>query len=64
LNPNKAEDPDYKAHIAARELSDNDLIETLRRYPDLLKKPILFNGKRAAIGYVPDRLETVVKAGS
>lgn len=63
LNPRKTEEPDYKKHIAGREqeLSDKEILETLHRFPELLKKPILFNGERAVAGYVPDRLGSVVK---
>jgi arsenate reductase-like glutaredoxin family protein len=61
LNPKKADDPDYKNHIAGRELSDKEILETLQRFPELLRKPILFNGERAVAGYVPERLESVVK---
>ena len=60
VNPGKVEDPDYKANIAGRELSDNELLGTFHRYPDLVKKPILFDGERAVVGYVPETLETVV----
>jgi arsenate reductase-like glutaredoxin family protein len=55
------EDPDYKLNIAGRQLSDNELLQTLHRYPDLMKKPILFNGKRGVVGYVPERLDSVVR---
>jgi arsenate reductase-like glutaredoxin family protein len=61
LNPLKVEEPDYKANIAGRQLNDHELLQTLHRYPDLMKKPILFNGKRGVVGYVPERLESVVK---
>ena len=64
LNPKKVETPEYKAHIAGRELSDREILETLHRYPELLKKPILFNGEKAVAGYVPDRLESVAKVGA
>jgi arsenate reductase-like glutaredoxin family protein len=64
LNPKKADTPDYKTHIAGRELSDGEILETLHRYPELLKKPILFNGQRAVAGYVPERLESIVKLGA
>ena len=60
VNPGKVEDPDYKANIADRELSDDELLQTLHRYPDLLKKPILFDGKLAVVGYVLEELETAV----
>jgi arsenate reductase-like glutaredoxin family protein len=64
LNPKKVDDPDYKKHIAGRELSDDEILRTLHRYPELLRKPILFNGERAVAGYTPERLETVVKVGA
>ena len=60
LNAKKADHPDYKTHIAGRELTDKEILETLHRYPELLKKPILFNGETAVAGYVPERLESVV----
>ena len=66
LNPRKVEEPDYKTHIAGREqeLSDKEILETLHRFPELLKKPILFNGERAVAGFLPERLESVTKAGA
>ena len=62
LNSGKVKDLDYTANIAGRELSDAELLQILHRYPDLLNKPILFDGERAVTGYVPEELETVVKA--
>ncbi len=62
LNSGKVKDPDYKANIAGRELSDDELLQILHRYPDLLHKPILFDGERAVTGYVPEEMEAVVKA--
>ena len=64
LNPKKVDNPDYKTYITGRELSDKEILETLHRYPELLKKPILFNGERAVAGYLPERLESVVKLGA
>ena len=64
LNPKKTEDPDYKKYIAGRELSDEEILQTLRRFPELFRKPILFNGERAVAGYVPERLESVIKVGA
>ena len=61
LNPNKVEDPDYKAQIAGRDLSDSEVLQVLHRFPDLLKKPIVFSGETAVTGYDPARLEAVVK---
>ncbi len=61
LNPKKTEEPDYKKHIAGRELSDEEILQTLHRFPELFRKPILFNGERAVAGYIPERLESVVK---
>ena len=60
LNSGKTEDPDYKANIGGRDLSDEELLQTFHRYPDLLNKPILFDGERAVVGYVPEELEAVV----
>ena len=64
LNPKKADDPDYKKYVAGRELSDKEILEILHRFPELLRKPILFDGERAVAGYVPERLESVLKAGA
>lgn len=61
LNPKKVNDPDYQKHVAGRELTDDEILQILHRYPDLLKKPILFNGDTAVLGFVPERLENVVK---
>ncbi len=60
LNSGKVEDPAYKANIAGREPSEDELLKIFHRYPDLLRKPILFDGERAVVGYAPEELETVV----
>jgi len=61
LNPKKVDEPDYKTYVAGRELSDEEILQILHRFPELLRKPILFNGERAVAGYIPERLESVVK---
>jgi arsenate reductase-like glutaredoxin family protein len=64
LNPKKVDTPDYKNHVAGRALSDREILETLHRYPELLRKPILYNGEKAVAGFVPERLESVTKVGA
>ena len=63
LNPKKTDEPDYQKHIAGRDLSDEEILRILHRFPELLRKPILFIGEKAVAGYVPERLESVVKLG-
>lgn len=45
-------DPDYELfnHLALRD----DRIERILEYPDMLKTPVVRNGKSATIGYAPD----------
>jgi arsenate reductase-like glutaredoxin family protein len=59
VNPMKVDDPAYKANVANRDLSEKDLLEILHQYPDLLKKPILFDGTRAVVGFAPQQLERI-----
>lgn len=37
-------------------LPPEELLETLRKYPDLINRPILFNEKNLCVGYDPEKL--------
>ena len=38
-------------------LSPEELLHTLRKYPDLINRPILFDGNYLCVGYNPEKLE-------
>lgn len=56
LHPGKRDEPDYVEHIAGKNLSDDELIQVLARFPDLLMKPVLFDGTKVSLGFDPNRL--------
>lgn len=38
-------------------LSPEELLSVLRKYPDLINRPILFDGDNLCVGYNPEKLE-------
>lgn len=63
LSPIKVEqnDPYYIAHIKDQEdqLTDEDFIDLFYRFPDLLKKPILYSESNILFGYNEDQLNAL-----
>ncbi len=46
----RTESAEYQQHIAGRTLSDEQLLDILAKIPNLLRKPLLVEGKRALQG--------------
>lgn len=54
--------PEYQEHIAGKNLSDDQIVDLLARVPNLLRKPVLVDGKRILQGIKdPERLAAFVK---
>jgi arsenate reductase-like glutaredoxin family protein len=46
----RTESPEYQKNIAGKTLSDEQLLDLLAKIPNLLRKPLLVDGKRALQG--------------
>lgn len=60
LHPGKRGEPEYRQHVAGRDLSPEELADVLSRHPDLLLKPILYDGTRALVGFDEERYREAV----
>lgn len=50
----------WKEEFADKELSDDEVILTMIEYPQLMERPVLVNGDKAAIGRPIEKLLEVV----
>ena len=46
----RTDSPEYQKNIAGKTLSDEQLLDLLAKVPNLLRKPLLVDGKRALQG--------------
>jgi arsenate reductase-like glutaredoxin family protein len=46
----RTDSPDYQKHLAGRNFGDEQLLDLLAKVPNLLRKPLLVDGKRALQG--------------
>ena len=59
----RSDSPDYQKHIAGKSLSDDQLLDLLAKVPNLLRKPLLVDGKRVLQGIDdPVRLKAFVES--
>lgn len=59
----RTEFPEYQQNIAGKTLTDDQLLDILAKVPNLLRKPLLTDGKRALQGVDdPARLKAFVDA--
>lgn len=52
----------WKEHYKGRELSDEDLISAMARFPKLIERPIVTKGNRAIIGRPPEKIKEFLKS--
>ena len=58
----RTDSPDYLKHLAGKSLSNEQLLDLLATVPNLLRKPLLVDGKRALQGIDdPARLKSFVE---
>lgn len=57
----RTKEPIYKTlGIAARELSDEELVDLMVEHPDLMQRPIVEKGNRAILARPADRLRDIL----
>ncbi|HWN98203.1 MAG TPA: arsenate reductase (glutaredoxin) [Blastocatellia bacterium] len=47
-------------NLARREVSDDELIELMVAYPDLIQRPIVVRGNKAVLGRPPESVEELL----
>jgi arsenate reductase-like glutaredoxin family protein len=58
----RTDSPEYQKNIAGKTLSDEQLLDLLAKIPNLLRKPLLVDGKRALQGVDdPTRLKSFIE---
>ena len=59
----RTDSPDYQKHLAGKSLSDEQLLDLLAIVPNLLRKPLLIDGRRALQGVDdPAKLKLFIEA--
>lgn len=57
----RTKEAEYKEQQLGNEsLSDNDLLEAMVKTPKLIERPIVVNGKKAAIGRPPENVLSIL----
>jgi arsenate reductase len=57
----RTKEPIYKElKIAEKDLSDDQLIDVMVKYPDLIQRPIIEKGKRAVLARPPERMREIL----
>lgn len=47
---------DYKENFKGKEMSENDWIDAMVKYPKLIERPILVKGDKAVVGRPPENV--------
>jgi len=50
----------WKENFKTKQLSDNELIEAMVKYPKLIERPIVINRNKAVIGRPPERILEII----
>lgn len=51
---------EWKDHYKGKELSNTEVIKAMVRYPKLIERPIVVNGKKAAIGRPMEAVQAIL----
>lgn len=55
----KGED-DYKAHFKGKDLSVDEVVTLLQKYPKVMERPLVVNGDKLALGRPPESVEEIL----
>ena len=50
----------YKDNLKGKNLSDQEILEAMVRFPKLIERPILISSNKAVIGRPPEKILTIV----
>ena len=53
-------EPDFKEKFKGKELSDDDWIDAMMKYPKLIERPIVVKHKKAILGRPPKNVKTLL----
>ncbi len=48
---------DYKAHFKGKDLSEDEWLEAMLKYPKLMERPIVVKGEKAVLGRPPENVQ-------
>ncbi len=51
----------FKEEFKGKELSEQEWISAMLKYPNLIQRPIIVKGDRAVLGRTAESLETIIK---
>lgn len=52
----RKEEPEYRENFKGKELSDDEWLEAMVRFPKLIQRPIVIRDNKAVIGRPPERV--------
>jgi arsenate reductase (glutaredoxin) len=52
----RTKEPAYRQHVAGKDLSDEQLIQLMTEYPELLQRPIVLRGSKAVLARPVEKL--------
>lgn len=50
----------WKTEFKNRDLTDNEILEAMFKFPKLIERPIVINGNKAAIGRPPTKILEII----
>jgi len=56
----RKQEPLYKSEFKGKNITDEEWIEILVRYPQLLQRPIIVNGEKAVVANPPEEVEKIL----
>jgi len=57
----RTKEPIYrKLNIAGKDLTENEVVDLMVRYPDLIQRPIVEKGTKAILARPPERLKEIL----
>ena len=51
---------DYKANYKGKNMSENDWIEAMVKFPKLIERPIIIKGDKAVVGRPPENIDLLL----
>lgn len=60
INPDqllRKNEADWKEHFRGKDLTDEEVIEAMIKYPKLIERPIVVDDKRAVLGRPPELIK-------
>ncbi len=56
----RTQEAEFKSMIKGKNLSDEQIIELIARYPKLIHRPIVINGDKAVLAQPPEKIDEIL----